>query len=218
MRLILLCVMIVVYSFAQEAGLTCLELYKLDIQFDEKKNTPVLFKFSHNGKTAADSIKTLSPILKAINYDGFVQFNAQTGIRMSHISYFDPGEEDSKKITPNDVVPVNLLTGKTDSVAYDDMWGSGNLFSQRFLFTEKMLEVRFLFPLIIEKKGSYILLGYACSNWHKLREVEDPSKCYEEKKKRKKKNTQNHMNRTQNFPGSISPKLLDAIDAISECE
>lgn len=217
MRFILLCVVIVVYSFAQEAGLSCHELYKLDIQFDERKNTPESFKFTYNGKITADSIKTLSPILKAINYDGFVQFKSQTGIRMYHISYFDPGEDGPKRIGPDDVVSVIFLTGTTDSVTYGDMWGSGNLFSQRFLFTEKMLEVRFLSPLIIEKNGSYILLGYACSNWHRLREVENPAKCYEEKKN-KKKNVQKHTNRTQNLPGGFSPKLLDDIDAILECE
>ena len=85
MRFILLCILLVVSSFAQEIKLSCLELYKLDIKFDERKNTPDSFKFTHNGKKIADSIMTLHPILKAIDYDGFIQFKSQKGIHAYHI-------------------------------------------------------------------------------------------------------------------------------------
>ena len=210
-------------SFAQEAELSCIELYKLDIKFDERKNTPDSFKFTHNGKKIADSIMTLHPILKAIDYDGFIQFKSQKGIHAYHISYVDPGEESTKQNYANNVVAVNSLNEKTDSVRYGDMWGTGNLFSQRFLFAEKIQEVRFLLPLITAKSDSHALVGYACSNWHKLREVDDPAKCYEEKRKamaQKKKNTQYQANETMKRLGisDPGPKYWENLELLMECE
>ena len=204
MRFILLCILLVVFSFAQEIKLSCLELYKLDIKFDERKNTPDSFKFTHNGKKIADSI-------------------SQKGIHAYHISYVDPGEESTKQNYANNVVAVNSLNEKTDSVRYGDMWGTGNLFSQRFLFAEKIQEVRFLLPLITAKSDSHALVGYACSNWHKLREVDDPAKCYEEKRKamaQKKKNTQYQANETMKRLGisDPGPKYWENLELLMECE
>ena len=210
-------------SFAQEAELSCSELYKLDIKFDERKNTPDSFKFTHNGKKVSDSIMTLYPILNAIDYDGFVQFKSQKGLHTYHISYVEPGENASKQFDFDNVVAVNSLDGKADSVTYGDMWGTDNLFSKHFLFAEKMQEVRFLFPLIKGKSNSYTLAGYACSNWRNLREVDDPAKCYEEKRKvmaQKKKNTQYQTNEVMKRHGisDPGPKYWENLELLMECE
>lgn len=223
MRFVLLFIMLAVSSFAQEAGLSCLELYKLDIKFDKEKSTPDSFKFTHNGKKVPDSLMTLRPILKAIDYEGLIQFKSQKGIRAYPISYVDPGEVSIKQIDANNVIAVNSLNGMADSVTYGDMWGTGSLFSQRFLFAEKMQEVRFLLPLITAKGNSYALAGYACSNWHKLREVEAPAKCYEEKRKamaQKKKNTQYQANETMKRLGisDPGPKYWENLELLMECE
>ena len=60
-----------------------------------------------------------------------------------------------------------------------DLWGAGDLFTKAFLYAEKMKSVRFLVPLLEKKNGGYVSVGFACTNWHGLREVEDPKKCVE---------------------------------------
>ena len=49
-----------------------------------------------------------------------------------------------------------------------------------------MKSVRFLVPLLEKKNGSYVSVGFACTNWPDLREVEDPQKCKDEYLKKKK--------------------------------
>jgi hypothetical protein len=163
----------------------CLELLNVDITFNQK-NVPERFKFYFNDNVITSDVNVLYPIQKSVDYDGVVQLKSNDAIRTFHISYEDPGE--TKTLDSADVFPIKSLKGKVDSVAVADLWGTGDLFTKAFLYAEKMKSVRFLVPLLEKKNGSYVSVGFACTNWHDLREVEDPKKCKEEYLKKKGKN------------------------------
>ena len=175
----LLCV-----ACVQAREYVCLELLNVDIAFNQK-NVPERFKFSFNDNVITSDVNVLYPIQKSVDYDGVVQLKSKDAIRTFHISYEDPGE--TKTLDSADVVPIKSLKGKVDSVGVADLWGTGDLFSKKFLYAEKMKSVRFLVPLLEKKNGSYVSVGFACTNWHDLREVEDPKKCKEEYLKKKGK-------------------------------
>ena len=160
----------------------CLELLNVDITFNQK-NVPERFKFSFNDNVISSDVNVLFPIQKSVDYDGVVQLKSNDAIRTFHISYEDPGE--TKTLDSADVVPIKSLKGKVDSVGVSELWGAGDLFTKKFLFAEKMKYVRFLVPLLEKKNGNYVSVGFACTNWHDLREVEDPQKCVEKIKKEK---------------------------------
>lgn len=175
----LLCV-----ACVQAREYVCLELLNVNIAFNQK-NVPERFKFSFNDNVITSDVNVLYPIQKSVDYDGVVQLKSKDAIRTFHISYEDPGE--TKTLDSADVVPVKSLKGKVDSVAVSELWGTGDLFSKKFLYAEKMKSVRFLVPLLEKKNGGYVSVGFACTNWHDLREVEDPQKCKEEYLKKKGK-------------------------------
>ena len=175
----LLCV-----ACVQAREYVCLELLNVDITFN-LKNVPERFKFSFNDNVITSDVNVLYPIQKSVDYDGVVQLKSKDAIRTFHISYEDPGE--TKTLDSADVFPIKSLKGKVDSVAVSELWGTGNLFTKAFLYAEKMKSVRFLVPLLEKKNGGYVSVGYACTNWHDLREVEDPQKCKEEYLKKKGK-------------------------------
>ena len=175
----LLCV-----ACVQAREYVCLELLNVNIAFNQK-NVPERFKFSFNDNVITSDVNVLYPIQKSVDYDGVVQLKSKNAIRTFHISYEDPGE--TKTLDSADVFPIKSLKGKVDSVAVADLWGTGDLFTKAFLYAEKMKSVRFLVPLLEKKNGSYVSVGYACTNWHDLREVEDPQKCKEEYLKKKGK-------------------------------
>ena len=175
----LLCV-----ACAQAREYVCLELLNVNIAFNQK-NVPERFKFYFNDNVINSDVNVLYPIQKSVDYDGVVQLKSKDAIRTFHISYEDPGE--TKTLDSADVFPIKSLKGKVDSVAVSELWGTGDLFSKKFLYAEKMKSVRFLVPLLEKKNGSYVSVGYACTNWHDLREVEDPQKCKEEYLKKKGK-------------------------------
>ena len=160
----------------------CLELLNVDITFNQK-NVPERFKFSFNDNVISSDVNVLYPIQKSVDYDGVVQLKSKDAIRTFHISYEDPGE--TKTLDSADVVPIKSLKGKVDSVAVSELWGTGDLFTKKFLYAEKMKSVRFLVPILEKKNGGYVSVGFACTNWHDLREVEDPQKCVEKIKKEK---------------------------------
>ena len=175
----LLCV-----ACVQAREYVCLELLNVNIAFNQK-NVPERFKFSFNDNVITSDVNVLFPIQKSVDYDGVVQLKSKNAIRTFHISYEDPGE--TKTLDSAEVVPIKSLKGKVDSVGVADLWGTGDLFTKAFLYAEKMKSVRFLVPLLEKKNGSYVSVGYACTNWHDLREVEDPQKCKEEYLKKKGK-------------------------------
>lgn len=175
----LLCV-----ACVQAREYVCLELLNVDIAFNQK-NVPERFKFSFNDNVISSNVNVLFPIQKSVDYDGVVQLKSKDAIRTFHISYEDPGE--TKTLDSADVVPIKSLKGKVDSVAVSELWGTGDLFTKAFLYAEKMKSVRFLVPLLEKKNGGYVSVGFACTNWHDLREVEDPKKCKEEYLKKKGK-------------------------------
>lgn len=175
----LLCV-----ACVQAREYVCLELLNVNIAFNQK-NVPERFKFSFNDNVITSDVNVLYPIQKSVDYDGVVQLKSKDAIRTFHISYEDSGE--TKTLDSADVVPIKSLKGKVDSVAVSELWGTGDLFTKKFLFAEKMKYVRFLVPLLEKKNGNYVSVGFACTNWHDLREVEDPQKCKEEYLKKKGK-------------------------------
>ena len=175
----LLCV-----ACVQAREYVCLELLNVDIAFNQK-NVPERFKFSFNDNVISSNVNVLFPIQKSVDYDGVVQLKSKDAIRTFHISYEDPGE--TKTLDSADVVPIKSLKGKVDSVAVSELWGTDDLFTKAFLYAEKMKSVRFLVPLLEKKNGGYVSVGFACTNWHDLREVEDPKKCKEEYLKKKGK-------------------------------
>jgi hypothetical protein len=156
----------------------------VNIAFNQK-NVPERFKFSFNDNVITSDVNVLYPIQKSVDYDGVVQLKSKDAIRTFHISYEDPGE--TKTLDSADVVPIKSLKGKVDSVGVADLWGAGDLFTKAFLYAEKMKSVRFLVPLLEKKNGGYVSVGFACTNWHDLREVEDTQKCKEEYLKKKGK-------------------------------
>ncbi len=180
----LLCFLLCV-ACVQAREYVCLELLNVDITFNQK-NVPERFKFSFNDNVITSDVNVLYPIQKSVDYDGVVQLKSKDAIRTFHISYEDPGE--TRTLDSADVVPIKSLKGKVDSVGVADLWGTGDLFTKAFLYTEKMKSVRFLVPLLEKKNGSYVSVGFACTNWHDLREVEDPQKCKDEYLKKKGKN------------------------------
>lgn len=202
----------------------CLELLNVDITFNQK-NVPERFKFSFNDNVISSDVNVLYPIQKSVDYDGVVQLKSKDAIRTFHISYEDPGE--TKTLDSADVFPIKSLKGKVDSVAVADLWGTGDLFTKAFLYAEKMKSVRFLVPLLEKKKGSYVSVGYACTNWHDLREVEDPQKCVEKIKKEKKQKKKSSETGNSKIPSTksadkygLSPKFWDDVQNnidLSDC-
>ena len=180
----LLCLLLCV-ACVQAREYVCLELLNVDIAFNQK-NVPERFKFSFNDNVITSDVNILYPIQKSVDYDGVVQLKSKDAIRTFHISYEDPGE--TKTLDSADVFPIKSLKGKVDSVAVSELWGTGDLFTKAFLYAEKMKSVRFLVPLLEKKNGGYVSVGFVCTNWHDLREVEDPKKCKEEYLKKKGKN------------------------------
>lgn len=168
----LLCLLLCV-ACVQAREYVCLELLNVDIAFNQK-NVPERFKFSFNDNVITSDVNVLYPIQKSVDYDGVVQLKSKDAIRTFHISYEDLGE--TKTLDSADVVPIKSLKGKVDSVAVSELWGTGDLFTKAFLYAEKMKLVRFLVPLLEKKNGGYVSVGFACTNWHDLREVEDPKK------------------------------------------
>ena len=179
----LLCLLLCI-ACVQAREYVCLELLNVDITFNQK-NVPERFKFSFNDNVITSDVNVLFPIQKSVDYDGVVQLKSNDAICTFHISYEDPGE--TKTLDSADVVPIKSLKGKVDSVAVSELWGTGDLFTKAFLYAEKMKSVRFLVPLLEKKKGGYVSVGFACTNWHDLREVENPQKCKEEYLKKKSK-------------------------------
>ena len=164
----LLCV-----ACVQAREYVCLELLNVDITFNQK-NVPERFKFSFNDNVIFSDVNVLYPIQKSVDYDGVVQLKSKDAIRTFHISYEDPG--DTKTLDSADVVPIKSLKGKVDSVTVSELWGTGDLFSKKFLYAEKMKSVRFLVPILEKKNGGYVSVGFACTNWHDLRDVKNVKK------------------------------------------
>ena len=179
----LLCLLLCI-ACVQAREYVCLELLNVNIAFNQK-NVPERFNFSFNDNVISSDVNVLYPIQKSVDYDGVVQLKSKDAILTFHISYEDPGE--TKTLDSADVVPIKSLKGEVDSVAVSELWGAGDLFTKAFLYAEKMKSVRFLVPLLEKKKGNYVSVGFACTNWHDLREVEDPQKCKEEYLKKKGK-------------------------------
>ena len=177
---LLLCLLLCV-ACVQAREYVCLELLNVDITFNH--NVPEWFKFTFNDNVITSNVNVLFPIQKSVDYDGVVQLKSKDAIRTFHISYEDPGE--TKTLDSADVVPIKSLKGKVDSVAVSELWGTGDLFTKAYLYAEKMKSVRFLVPLLEKKNDNYVSVGFACSNWHDLREVEDPQKCVEKIKREK---------------------------------
>ena len=215
----LLCV-----ACVQAREYVCLELLNVDITFNQK-NVPERFKFSFNDNVISSDVNVLYPIQKSVDYDGVVQLKSKDAIRTFHISYEDPGE--TKTLDSADVFPIKSLKGKVDSVAVADLWGTGDLFTKAFLYAEKMKSVRFLVPLLEKKNGNYVSVGFACTNWHDLREVEDPQKCVEKIKKEKAQKKKSSETGNSRIPSTksadkygLSPKFWDDVQNnidLSDC-
>ncbi len=220
---LLLCLFLCV-TCVQAREYVCLELLNVDITFNQK-NVPERFKFSFNDNVITSDVNVLFPIQKSVDYDGVVQLKSKDAIRTFHISYEDPGE--TKTLDSADVFPIKSLKGKVDSVAVADLWGTGDLFTKAFLYAEKMKSVRFLVPLLEKKNGSYVSVGYACTNWHDLREVEDPQKCVEKIKKEKAQKKKSSETGNSRIPSTksadkygLSPKFWDDVQNnidLSDC-
>ena len=208
----LVCVLLCVAS-VQAREYVCLELLNVDITFNQK-NVPERFNFSFNDNVISSDVNVLYPIQKSVDYDGVVQLKSKDAIRTFHISYEDPGE-------------TKTLKGKVDSVGVADLWGAGDLFTKAFLYAEKMKSVRFLVPLLEKKNGGYVSVGFACTNWHDLREVEDPQKCVEKIKKEKAQKKKSSETGDSKIPvtksadkNGLSPKFWDDVQNnidLSDC-
>ena len=219
----LVCVLLCVAS-VQAREYVCLELLNVDITFNQK-NVPERFNFSFNDNVISSDVNVLYPIQKSVDYDGVVQLKSKDAIRTFHISYEDPGE--TKTLDSADVFPIKSLKGKVDSVGVADLWGAGDLFTKAFLYAEKMKSVRFLVPLLEKKNGGYVSVGFACTNWHDLREVEDPQKCVEKIKKEKAQKKKSSETGDSKIPvtksadkNGLSPKFWDDVQNnidLSDC-
>lgn len=157
-------------SCGQEEKQSCINLYELKISYS-KNNVPRKFNFVYRKvpEYSQGSLRTIYPIKDAIDYAGKVQFMQDSGYQEFRISYIDPGEENLQE--DMQVIAVDSISGKTDSTAVENLWGTGSLFSRSNIFHNKWKAMRFLTPVFVERDGKIVDAGYACSEWENLREV-----------------------------------------------
>lgn len=211
---LLLAVLVAVLLSActQEEKTACVNLYKMKVRYSEN-NVPRMFDFAYRETSNKDqaSLKTIFPIESAIDFGGMVQFKSDSGFREFHVSYIDPGEE--KKIENMQLFAVDTLSGKIDSASVENLWGTGSIFSRNMIVKEKWREMRFLTPLFVEKDGKVVDAGYACSDWHTLREVTEP-KC----KVRMVKGGAADRTSKERLPAdSLMKRIEDDVDAVLDC-
>lgn len=202
-------------SCGQEEKQSCINLYELKISYS-KNNVPRKFNFVYRKvpEYSQGSLRTIYPIKDAIDYAGKVQFMQDSGYQEFRISYIDPGEENLQE--DMQVIAVDSISGKTDSTAVENLWGTGSLFSRSNIFHNKWKAMRFLTPVFVERDGKIVDAGYACSEWENLREV---AKSYCRKSEGLVK--QGRVDKTGLEPplsaDNWMERLKDDIDRILEC-
>lgn len=202
-------------SCGQEEKQSCINLYELKISYS-KNNVPRKFNFVYRKvpEYSQGSLRTIYPIKDAIDYAGKVQFMQDSGYQEFRISYIDPGEENLQE--DMQVIAVDSISGKTDSTAVENLWGTGSLFSRSNIFHNKWKAMRFLTPVFVERDGKIVDAGYACSEWENLREV---AKSYCRKSEGLVK--QGRVDKTGLEPplsaDNWMERLKDDIDSILEC-
>lgn len=202
-------------SCGQEEKQSCINLYELKISYS-KNNVPRKFNFVYRKvpEYSQGSLRTIYPIKDAIDYAGKVQFMQDSGYQEFRISYIDPGEENLQEDVQ--VIAVDSISGKTDSTAVENLWGTGSLFSRSNIFHNKWKAMRFLTPVFVERDGKIVDAGYACSEWENLREV---TKSYCRKSEGLVK--QGRVDKTGLEPplsaDNWMERLKDDIDRILEC-
>lgn len=203
-------------SCGQEEKQSCINLYELKISYS-KNNVPRKFNFVYRKvpEYSQGSLRTIYPIKDAIDYAGKVQFMQDSGYQEFRISYIDPGEENLQE-DMQVIVAVDSISGKTDSTAVENLWGTGSLFSRSNIFHNKWKAMRFLTPVFVERDGKIVDAGYACSEWENLREV---AKSYCRKSEGLVK--QGRVDKTGLEPplsaDNWMERLKDDIDSILEC-
>lgn len=210
--LLAILVAVLLSACTQEESPVCVNLYGINVLYS-KNNVPRKFDFAYRKTSNKDQafLKTIFPIEDAIDFGGMVQFKSDSGFREFHISYVDPGEE--KKIENVQLIAVDSLSGKMDSASVENLWGTGSIFSSNMIVKEKWREMRFLTPLFVEKDGKVVDAGYACSDWHTLREVTEP-KC---KVRMVKSGTADQTLKEQLSADSLMKRIKDDVDAILDC-
>jgi len=205
-------VAVLLSACSQEEKPACANLYEMKVRYSEN-NVPRMFDFAYREMPNKEqaSLKTIFPIESAIDFGGMVQFKSDSGFREFHISYTDPGEE--KKIEDMQLVAVGSLSGKIDSASVGNLWGTGSIFSRNMIVKEKWREMRFLTPLFVEKDGKVVDAGYACSDWHALREVTGP-KC---KVRMVNGGTADQTSKELLPADSLMKRIEDDIDAVLDC-
>lgn len=202
-------------SCGQEEKQSCINLYELKISYS-KNNVPRKFNFVYRKvpEYSQGSLRTIYPIKDAIDYAGKVQFMQDSGYQEFRISYIDPSEENLQENMQ--VIAVDSISGKTDSTAVENLWGTGSLFSRSNIFHNKWKAMRFLTPVFVERDGKIVDAGYACSEWENLREV---AKSYCRKSEGLVK--QGRVDKTGLEPplsaDNWMERLKDDIDRILEC-
>lgn len=202
-------------SCGQEEKQSCINLYEMKISYS-KNNVPRKFNFVYRKvpEYSQGSLRTIYPIKDAIDYAGKVQFMQDSGYLEFRISYIDPGEENLQE--DMQVIAVDSISGKTDSTAVENLWGTGSLFSRSNIFHNKWKAMRFLTPVFVERDGKIVDAGYACSEWENLREV---AKSYCRKSEGLVK--QGRVDKTGLEPplsaDNWMERLKDDIDRILEC-
>lgn len=203
-------------SCGQEEKQSCINLYELKISYSQN-NVPRKFNFVYRKvpEYSQGSLRTIYPIKDAIDYAGKVQFMQDSGYQEFRISYIDPGEENLQEDVQV-IVAVDSISGKTDSTAVENLWGTGSLFSRSNIFHNKWKAMRFLTPVFVERDGKIVDAGYACSEWENLREV---AKSYCRKSEGLVK--QGRVDKTGLEPplsaDNWMERLKDDIDRILEC-
>ena len=161
-------------SYNSEIALSCLDLMDLNIQ-SGKYNVPEKFFIAYKKYKTPKMLGILNFKAKGLYLDLFIQFKSERKIQMFHTSYIEPGDVDYPKISK--IILIDSMVNQLDSIQVKDLWGADSLFTPQKISKEKWSEMRILIPIFDIENNENNHIGYACTNWVKLKNVTLPQKC-----------------------------------------
>ena len=140
-----------------------------------KYNVPEKFFIAYKKYKTPKMLGILNFKAKGLYLDLFIQFKSERKIQMFHTSYIEPSDFDYPKISK--IILIDSMVNQLDSIQVKDLWGADSLFTPQKISKEKWSEMRILIPIFDIENNENNHIGYACTNWVKLKNVTLPQKC-----------------------------------------